>query len=80
MTAEPTRRLVLAAATAGSLTLAGCKGISVLGSLPRPGADVVTLRDAITAEELITSYESARSALAASGGKSASARRPVTRR
>ena len=69
MTAEPTRRLVLAAAAAGSLTLAGCKGISVLGPLPKPGADVVTLRDAIAAEELMVArYQSAQSALTASGG------------
>jgi hypothetical protein len=72
VTAEPTRRLVLAAVAAGSLALAGCKGISVLGPLPRPGADVVTLRDAIAAEELMVGrYESAQSALSASGGAGA---------
>lgn len=70
MTAEPTRRVVLAAAAAGSLTLAGCKGISVLGPLPRPRADVVTLRHAIAAEELmIARYQSAQDTLTASGGK-----------
>lgn len=80
MTAEPTRRLVLAAAAAGSLSLAGCRGISVLGPLPRPGADVATLRDAIDAEELMVArYQAAQGALAASGGtaspaKAASAR------
>ncbi|HUZ55828.1 MAG TPA: hypothetical protein VMU94_25290 [Streptosporangiaceae bacterium] len=69
MTAEPTRRLVLAAAAAGTLTLAGCKGISVLGPLPKPGADVVTLRRAITAEELMVArYQSVQDALTASGG------------
>ena len=69
MTAEPTRRLVLAAGAAGSLALAGCKGISVLGPLPKPGADVVTLDDAIDAEELMVArYQSAQGALAASGG------------
>ena len=74
MTAEPTRRLVLAAAAAGSLTLAGCKGISVLGPLPRPGADVVTLRDAIAAEELMVArYQSAQGALAAPGGAASAA-------
>lgn len=64
MTAEPTRRLMLAAAAAGSLALAGCKGISVLGPLPVPGADVVTLGDAIDAEELMVArYQSAQAAL-----------------
>jgi len=51
--AEPTRRLVLAAAGAGSLALAGCKGITLLGSRPKPGADVVALEHAIAAEELM---------------------------
>ncbi len=74
MTAEPTRRLMLAAAASGSLALAGCRGISVLGPLPKPGADVVTLRDAIVAEELMVArYESAQSTLAASGGKASPA-------
>jgi hypothetical protein len=50
--AEPTRRLVLAAA-AGSLTLAGCTGVKVLGPVPKPGADVVALERAIAAEELM---------------------------
>jgi hypothetical protein len=51
--AEPTRRLVLAAAAAGSLTLAGCTGIRALGPVPKPGADVVALERAIAAEELM---------------------------
>jgi len=51
--AEPTRRLVLAAAAAGSLTLAGCTGIRALGPVPEPGADVVALERAIAAEELM---------------------------
>ncbi len=51
--AEPTRRLVLAAAAAGSLTLAGCAGIRALGPVPKPGADVVALERAIAAEELM---------------------------
>lgn len=79
MTAEPTRRLVLAAAAAGSLALAGCKGISALGPLPKPGADVVTLDDAIDAEELMVArYQSAQGVLAASGG-TASPAKPGTR-
>jgi len=51
--AEPTRRLVLAVAGAGSLALAGCKGITLLGSRPKPGAGVVALEHAIAAEELM---------------------------
>lgn len=67
--AEPTRRLMLAAAAAGSLTLAGCRGISALGPVPKPGADVVALERAITAEELMVArYASALSQLTGSGG------------
>lgn len=70
MTAEPTRRLMLAAAAAGSLALAGCKGITVLGPLPKPSADVVTLEHAIAAEELmVAKYRSALAALTVSAGK-----------
>lgn len=65
--AEPTRRLVLSAA-AGSLTLAGCTGIKVLGPVPHPGADVVALERAIAAEELMVArYASALSPLSGSG-------------
>ena len=53
MRAEPTRRLVLAVAGAGSLALAGCKGITLLGSRPKLGAGVVALEHAIAAEELM---------------------------
>src|SRR5262249_28329388 len=61
--AEPSRRLVLVAA-AGSLTLAGCTGIKVLGPVPKPGADVDALERAIAAEELmIARYTSALSPL-----------------
>jgi hypothetical protein len=58
--ADPTRRAALAAAVAGPLLLAGCKGLSILGPLPKPGADVLTLDHAITAEELmIARYQAA---------------------
>lgn len=68
MRPEPTRRLVLgAAATAGMLGLAGCKGLEVLGPLPRPGQAVRTLEHAIAAEELMLArYQAAQGAL--SGG------------
>lgn len=58
--AEPTRRLVLGAIAASSLTLAGCKGVAVLGPVPKPGAGVVALEHAIAAEELMVArYEAA---------------------
>ena len=66
--AQPTRRLVLAASGAGSLALAGCKGITLLGSRPKPGADVVALEHAIAAEELmIGRYQLALAALSSAG-------------
>jgi hypothetical protein len=51
--AEPTRRLALAAAAAGSLTLAGCTGFRALGPVPKLGADVAALERAIAGEELM---------------------------
>jgi hypothetical protein len=57
------------AATAGSLTLAGCTGIRVLGSVPTPGADVADLERAVAAEELMVArYASALGRLTGSGG------------
>lgn len=56
----PSRRAVLAATAAGSLALAGCRGIAALGPPPKPGPAVTTLRAAITAEErIIAQYEAA---------------------
>src|SRR5215469_9573476 len=67
--ARPTRRALLAAAVAGSLGLAGCKGIAALGPVPKPSLDVVTLEHAIAAEELmVATYRAAAGQLAASGG------------
>lgn len=67
MSAEPTRRVMLAAAASGSLLLAGCQGVTVLGPLPTLGADVVALDHAVAAEELmVVRYEAALTAL--SGG------------
>lgn len=72
MVAEPTRRVMLAAAAAGSFglagSLAGCKGIATLGQVPKPSPDVVTLEHAIAAEELmVATYRAAADQLAASG-------------
>jgi hypothetical protein len=61
---------MLAAAGACSLALAGCKGITVLGTRPKPGADVVALEHAIAAEELmIARYHLALAALPQSAGQ-----------
>jgi hypothetical protein len=69
---QPSRRLVLTAAAAGSLTIAGCKGITALGPIPKPGRDVVTLEHAIDAEELMVArYRSAVAALEAEIGPAA---------
>ena len=52
------------AAAAGTLLLAGCKGLTALGPVPVPGADVGTLRTAIADEELLMArYQAALSAL-----------------
>jgi hypothetical protein len=68
--AEPTRRLMLAIAAAGSLGLAGCKGIAALGPVPKPSLDVMTLEHVIAAEELmVATYKVAAEQLAASGGQ-----------
>jgi hypothetical protein len=56
--------MVLAAA-AGSLLLAGCKGLEALGPPPRPAAAVGTLDYVIAAEEqLVHTYRAALTALA----------------
>lgn len=76
MVAEPTRRLMLAAAAAASVGLAGCKGIAALGPLPKPSADVVTLEHAIAAEELmVATYRAAAEQLATSQAAGAAAQR-----
>lgn len=69
VSAEPTRRMLLAAAGSGTLLLAGCKGIAALGPLPTLAPDVRTLDEAIRAEELmVATYEAALSALGAGPG------------
>jgi hypothetical protein len=73
--AQPTRRVMLAAtiaaAAAGSLGLAGCKGIAALGSIPKTSPDVLTLEHAIVAEELlVATYRAAAEQLAAGGSGS----------
>ena len=56
------------AAAAGSLGLAGCKGIAALGPIPKLSPDVVSLEHAIAAEELmVATYRAAAEQLAAGG-------------
>ena len=65
---RPTRRVVLAAAAAGSLGLAGCKGIAALGPIPKLSPEVVMLEHAIEAEELlVATYRAAAEQLATAG-------------
>jgi outer membrane murein-binding lipoprotein Lpp len=66
VTAEPTRRIMLAAVAAGSVVLAGCKGLAALGPIPKIAPDVLTLERAITAEDaLVARYGSAITQLSA---------------
>jgi hypothetical protein len=65
-----TRRAVLAgvatAAAAGSVSLAGCKGLAALGPLPKPDPSVLALEHSIAQEEvLVATYQGA---LAAASG------------
>ena len=77
--AGPSRRTLLAGAAAGSFALAGCKGITALGPVPKPGREVVMLEHAIAAEELMVArYRAAVTALTGASGKTASARVAVT--
>ncbi len=58
MAANPTRRVMLAAAAMLPLAaVSGCDGADVLGAPPSPAPDVTVLREAIAAEQLmITRY------------------------
>jgi hypothetical protein len=54
VTAEPTRRALLAASAALPLVAAaGCKGVGALAAPPAQAADVGMLKEAIAAEELM---------------------------
>ncbi len=70
MSAAPTRRAVLAATAALPVAalplLAGCKGVGLLATPPKPGGEVAWLRAAISAEELMVGrYEAVLSAVSA---------------
>ncbi len=57
MAAKPTRRVVLAAAAILPLAaVSGCGGADVLAAPPSPAPDVVVLREAITAEQLMITH------------------------
>ena len=77
MVAEPSRRTMLMAAgtaalAAGSVGLAGCKGIAALGPVPGLPADVVTLDHAIAGERaIVASYAAALSKLTTIAGQGA---------
>ena len=58
MSADPTRRVVLAASAALPLLVAGCRGTQVLGAPPQLSAAVRQLRAAIAGEQyLVASYQ-----------------------
>lgn len=70
MAANPTRRVVLAAAAALPLVgVSGCEGVRVLGTPPSPAPDVTMLREAIAAEQLlITQYTAVLRDVGGAGG------------
>jgi outer membrane murein-binding lipoprotein Lpp len=58
VSADPTRRVVLAASAALPLLVAGCRGTQVLGTPPQLSAAVRHLRAAIAAEQsMVASYQ-----------------------
>ncbi|HXP19381.1 MAG TPA: hypothetical protein VN840_07025 [Streptosporangiaceae bacterium] len=68
MAADPTRRVVLTAAAAVPVLLAGCKGVGALAPLPGLAPDVVALDHAIAAEQLmVVRYQAALDALTSKG-------------
>jgi hypothetical protein len=74
--AQPTRRVVLAAAAALPLAaVAGCDGVRVVGAPPPPAPDVTALRGAIAAEQLMIDRYTA--VLRNAGGTVATALRPL---
>ncbi len=79
MSADPTRRVVLAASAALPLLVAGCRGTEVLGTPPQPSAAVRRLRTAISAEQLMVARYQRVIALLAGGRAAASGSGPVAR-
>ena len=78
MSADPTRRVVLAASAALPLLVAGCRGTQVLGTPPRLSAAVRQLRSAIAAEQsMVASYQRVLTLLA--DGRAAAGSGPAAR-
>ena len=72
---QPSRRLLITAVAAGSLGLAGCKGITALGPVPALSASVLALERAIAAEEALAGrYQLALSQLSSAGSPGAARR------
>jgi hypothetical protein len=78
VSADPTRRVVLAAGAALPLLVAGCRGTQALGTPPRPSAAVRHLRAAIAAEQvMVVSYQRVLAMLA--DGRAADGSGPAAR-
>ena len=78
MSADPTRRVVLAASAALPLLVAGCRGPQALGRPPQPSAAVRHLRAAIAAEQsMVASYQRVLALL--SDGRAATGGGPAAR-
>ncbi|HTP17257.1 MAG TPA: hypothetical protein VMK13_15660 [Streptosporangiaceae bacterium] len=74
MAGDPTRRAVLAATATLPLLAAACGGVGALAAPPKPAPDVALLRDAISAEELMTvRYQAAISLVAGQATASSAA-------
>jgi hypothetical protein len=79
VSADPTRRVVLAASAALPLLVAGCRGTQVLGTPPQPSAATRRLRAAISAEMLMVARYQRVIALLAQGRAAASGSGPAAR-
>jgi hypothetical protein len=78
VSADPTRRVMLAASAALPLLVVGCRGTDALGTPPQPSAAVRRLRAAIAAEQtMVASYQRVLAVLA--DGKTAAGRGPAAR-
>ena len=78
MSADPTRRALLAATAVLPLLVAGCRGTQALGTPPQPSAAVRRLRSAIAAElAMVASYQSVIALLA--GGRADAGYGPAAR-
>jgi hypothetical protein len=79
VSADPTRRVVLAASAGLPLLVAGCRGTEVLSTPPQPSAAVRRLRAAIFAEQIMVARYQRVIALLAGGRAAASGSGPAAR-